>query len=157
MAIASYLCRRNLLNRLLTYKHTTVVVRSIHTSKKKGEDEEAIKLTPEIMRPPIPDFSKPNQNKNWISYGYSYTDRAADIQKAHLIFFCNVTLMLVCTVFYYWYLPDPNMDDWIQREAFIKLRERELAGLPPIDKDYIPADRIVLPSDEELGDTPIII
>lgn len=55
------------------------------------------------------------------------------------------------------YLPDFNLRDWSVREALIELRRREAAGLPLIDANLIPPERIVLPSDEELGDTEIVI
>jgi len=54
-------------------------------------------------------------------------------------------------------LPDFNLRDWSVREALIELRRREAAGLPLIDQNLIPPEKIVLPSDEELGDTEIII
>lgn len=47
--------------------------------------------------------------------------------------------------------------EWSQREAYIVLREREEAGLEPIAPDYIDPTTIDLPSDEELGNTEIII
>lgn len=59
---------------------------------------------------------------------------------------------------YAWaYAPDVTLHDWAGREAFLELRRREAAGAPLIDPDFLPADRVVLPTDEELGDTEIII
>lgn len=55
------------------------------------------------------------------------------------------------------YAPDPLLRDWAQREAFLTLRRREAAGLEPISRDYVDPASITLPSDEELGDTNIII
>lgn len=55
------------------------------------------------------------------------------------------------------YYPDMNLSEWSQREAFIVLRERELAGLDPIDPWYVDPATVELPTDEELGDTEIII
>ena len=49
------------------------------------------------------------------------------------------------------------MKDWGQREAYIQLAERERENKPLIDPNYISPDKITLPSDEELGDTDIII
>ena len=49
------------------------------------------------------------------------------------------------------------MRDWAQREAFLELRRREALGLPAIDPDLIPLDKIELPDDEELGNREIII
>jgi NADH dehydrogenase (ubiquinone) 1 beta subcomplex subunit 11 len=72
-------------------------------------------------------------------------------------FFFSVTLCLVWGSFVYFYQPDNLLRDWSQREAFLELRRREAAGLEPIDANYIDPAKIVLPSDEELGDTEIII
>lgn len=49
------------------------------------------------------------------------------------------------------------MRHWAQREAYLKLREREAQGLTAIDPNLIDLDRIELPSDEELVGQEIII
>jgi len=49
------------------------------------------------------------------------------------------------------------LHDWTVREALILLRERELAGIFPIDKNFIDPAKLELPSDEELGDATIIV
>lgn len=49
------------------------------------------------------------------------------------------------------------MRDWAQREGYLELRRREAAGRDPISPDYVDVNSIVLPSDEELGSTEIII
>jgi len=49
------------------------------------------------------------------------------------------------------------LKDWAQREAYLTLRHREAAGLPLIDMNYVDVSSISLPSEEELGDTEIII
>lgn len=49
------------------------------------------------------------------------------------------------------------MRDWAQREGFLELRRREAAGLDPISKDYVDPASMDLPSDEDLGNTDIII
>lgn len=55
------------------------------------------------------------------------------------------------------YRPDDLGRDWAQREAYLELRRREKLGLPPVDPNYIPLDQIWLPTDEELGDTEVVI
>ena len=47
--------------------------------------------------------------------------------------------------------------DWVEREAYLELHRREKFGLPLVDPDVIPRERMVLPSDEELGDFEITI
>lgn len=72
-------------------------------------------------------------------------------------FFFSVTLCLVFGSFVWAYLPDNMMRDWSQREAFLELRRRESLGLEPVSRDYVDPATVELPSDEELGDTEIII
>uniref|UniRef100_A0A182FDE3 NADH dehydrogenase [ubiquinone] 1 beta subcomplex subunit 11, mitochondrial n=2 Tax=Anopheles albimanus TaxID=7167 RepID=A0A182FDE3_ANOAL len=96
-------------------------------------------------------------NKNWVSYGFDRHDEAEDRSATHASFFFAVTLCLVLGGAYWSYLPDPQLQDWSQREAYLELRRREAAGLDPISKDFIDPAQIVLPSDEELGNTEIII
>lgn len=47
--------------------------------------------------------------------------------------------------------------DWVTREAYLELDRREKAGLPLVDPYLIPPERVKLPSDEELGETEIIV
>lgn len=49
------------------------------------------------------------------------------------------------------------MREWAQREAYLELARREAAGLPLVDPNLIDPSKIELPTDEELGDTEIII
>ena len=58
----------------------------------------------------------------------------------------------------YHYQPSRRRD-WCQREAFLEIARREALGLPIIDPDYIPPEKMLLPSDEELfalGEEPKI-
>lgn len=96
-------------------------------------------------------------DKNWVSYGFDHKNKDIDRAATAMIFFTSVTLMLVIGSVYIAYLPDYTLQDWAQREAFLELRRREEAGLPLIDPNLIDPAKIVLPSDEELGDTEIII
>ena len=50
-----------------------------------------------------------------------------------------------------------RLRDWSQREAYLLVREREAKGLPLLDPNYVEVSKIVLPSEEELGDFEIII
>ncbi|XP_058065309.1 NADH dehydrogenase [ubiquinone] 1 beta subcomplex subunit 11, mitochondrial [Anopheles bellator] len=96
-------------------------------------------------------------SKNWVSYGFDRYDEAYDRSEMNASFFFTVTLCLVLGSVYWSYLPDPQMQDWAQREAYLELRRREAAGLEPINKDLVDPATIVLPSDEELGNTEIVI
>ncbi|XP_044754348.1 NADH dehydrogenase [ubiquinone] 1 beta subcomplex subunit 11, mitochondrial [Coccinella septempunctata] len=99
----------------------------------------------------------PKPNKNWISFGYYDKDKSKDRFYGHMSFFTCVTLALTLGTFYFAYVPDHTYKDWAQREAYIELARREKNGLPLIDPNLISVDKIQLPSDEELGETEIII
>lgn len=95
--------------------------------------------------------------KNWVSYGFSTTNQTEDRNSMKSSFFFSVTLCLVWGTLIWAYLPDIHLRDWSQREAYLELRRREAAGLDPISRDFVNADQIVLPSEEELADMEIII
>uniref|UniRef100_A0A0K8TPL1 NADH dehydrogenase [ubiquinone] 1 beta subcomplex subunit 11, mitochondrial n=1 Tax=Tabanus bromius TaxID=304241 RepID=A0A0K8TPL1_TABBR len=97
------------------------------------------------------------QKKNWVSYGFDYKDEARDRSSMKASFFFSVTLCIVWGTFIWAYLPDTQLRDWAQREGFLELRRREAAGLDLISPNYVDPSQIALPSDEELGDTEIII
>lgn len=124
--------------------------RLISTSKNKKSDTVAIS-----------DVAKSETihqtDKNWVSYGFDYKDKKADRTALHAAMFGCVTVVLVWGGFYIAYLPDYNLHDWSTREAFLELHRRETQGLPLIDPNLINPSKIHLPSDEELGDTEIII
>ena len=99
----------------------------------------------------------PKVRKNWVSFGFEINDEEEDRINMHWTFFFSVTLLLVGGGFYLIYLPDYTMRDWAQREGFLELRRRERLGLPLVDPNIIDPSKVVLPTDEELGDTDIII
>lgn len=95
--------------------------------------------------------------KKWVSYGFSIEDEAEDRHTLHATMFVLVTLVFVVGTTVMAYLPDVRNRDWAQREAYLRLRYREEHELPLIDPNLIDPAKITLPSDEELGDTEIII
>lgn len=95
--------------------------------------------------------------RKWVSYGFDKTDEALDRHSMHQIMFVGITLVMVLGGTVMAYTPDPVGKDWAQREAYLRLRYREENGLPLIDPNLIDPAKITLPSDEELGDTEIII
>lgn len=123
--------------------------RLISTSPKKSDTATtaATEKTSEELDP----------NKNWVSWGWDLKDKEADRNWMNSSFFFSVTLCLVVGGFYLAYTPDNFQRDWSEREAFLELRRREAAGLPAIDANYIEPSKMILPSDEELGDAEIII
>lgn len=95
--------------------------------------------------------------KNWVSYGFEHKSEFEDRRAMHSVFFASVTVCLVFGSFYLAYVPNFNLTDWSQREAYLELKRREDAGLPLVDCNLIDPARITLPSEDELGDTEIII
>jgi len=95
--------------------------------------------------------------RTWRSFGFSKTDEALDRHSLHQIMFTGITIALVLGSTIAAYLPDVTGRDWAQREAYLQLRYKEEHGLPPIDHNLIDPSKIILPTDEELGDTEIII
>lgn len=130
---------------MLTKKQN--LCRTIGTSPKKNESEVANSSDKELYP----------ANKNWVSWGFNYEDKRVDRYITHESFFFSITICMVLTIYYYMFLPNYKAADWAQREAYLELRRRESLGLPPIDKDYFDPETIYLPTDEELGDTEIII
>ncbi|GFG35477.1 hypothetical protein Cfor_09130 [Coptotermes formosanus] len=95
--------------------------------------------------------------KNWVSYGFDFKSEEADRNAMNATFFFSITLCIVFGGFVWAYYPDVLLRDWAQREGYLELRRRETQGLPLIDRNLIDPSKINLPSDEELGDTEIII
>lgn len=95
--------------------------------------------------------------RNWQSYGFETDDETADLNAMHSTAFFSITLCIVGGMFIFAYMPDYNYKNWSEREAFLELRRREENGLPLIDPNYIPLHLVKLPSEEELGDTEIVI
>lgn len=133
-------------------------IRLVSTSPKKNETSIAQPLSAKVSEE-VTDFSieAVRKSKNWVSYGFSRTDKEEDRQYTRATYFMGISVAICGTIFVWSYLPDRQMLEWSQREAYIVLREREAAGLEPIAPDYTDPSTVVLPSDEELGDAEIII
>lgn len=95
--------------------------------------------------------------KNWVSYGFDFRDKATDRSAMRASYFFSVTLCLVWGTFVWSYLPDPQMRNWAQRQGYLTLRQRELAGEEPISANYVDPASIQLPSEDELEGVEIII
>lgn len=132
-------------------------IRFLSTSSKKS-DTATVQPTAAKQEDVI-DFSieAVKKSTNWVSYGFDRREMDADRRVMRATMFMTITLCLVFGGFYLAYTPDPKLRDWSQREAFILLREREAAGIFPLSPDLIDPSLVELPSDEELGDTEIII
>ncbi|KFB35904.1 AGAP007380-PA-like protein [Anopheles sinensis] len=128
------------------------------SSSQKNRDAATIEVPKKAAAAgPAAAASSATTGKNWVSYGFDRKDETNDRSAMNASFFFSVTLCLVLGSVYWAYVPDPQLQDWSQREAYLELRRREAAGLEPISKDFVDPAQIVLPSDEELGNTEIII
>lgn len=101
--------------------------------------------------------SDPTKLKNWATHGWSHVDREMDTFHHNLSMFALITVSLVFVSFLLYYYPDYLLRDWVHREAFLDLDRREKKGLPAIDPYFVPPETVILPSEEELGATEIII
>merc|ERR1712154_84443 len=99
----------------------------------------------------------PETEDNWISYGFSYVDKTYDRFSYHLSFFLFLTFGTIGVGFVLAYQPDHRLVSWANREAYLELARREQLGLPLVDPDYVPRDKIVLPPDEVLDEFEIVI
>lgn len=135
--------------RLILRKTLPVVVRRfVSTSNKKCET-----ATVDALK----SGSQTKVEKSWVSYGFAFKNKELDRNGVHSVMFASVSLCLVGGGFYWMYCPDFNLKDWSQRQAYLELHRREANGLPLIDPNFIDPAKIELPSDEELGDTEIIV
>ncbi|KAI8130867.1 hypothetical protein FF38_06673 [Lucilia cuprina] len=141
---------RAVVQRSIAYNQSLSIVRGIKTSPKK--DETAASVAPVTKE----DFANPNP-KNWVSFGFDTKDETNDRNSTKSSFFFAVTLCLAWGTFFWAYLPDTQLRDWAQREAYLELRRREKAGVDLVSPNYVDPASISLPSDDELGDTEIII
>ncbi|KFM65931.1 NADH dehydrogenase [ubiquinone] 1 beta subcomplex subunit 11, mitochondrial, partial [Stegodyphus mimosarum] len=151
----SRICLRNV------SRISTSSAASISTSKKNKDtlvypDD----LFPKKQPPPprtVEDFAETKNPKSWISYGFDENDYEEDRFQSNYLYFLLISVLICGGTFLLAYAPDFQDKDWIAREARLELHRRETLGLPLVDKNYIDPEKIVLPTDEELGDTEIII
>lgn len=132
-------------------------IRLLSTSSKKSDSATATSSV--AHKEDTIDFSieAVRKSKNWVSYGFDREDKEWDRQIMRATFFCGITLIFVFGGLFFAYVPDPKLQHWAQREAYLQLRDREAAGVDLVSPDYVHASLVELPTDEELGDTEIII
>lgn len=130
-------------------------IRAISTSNKKDDTTAVIGTgtTSETGTEP----THPRKLKYFQDYGFEGESEAEETILMHSYFFLYITLVITLPSFYFLYRPQTNLHDWARREAYLELRRREHLGLPLIDPNYVDPSTVYLPSDEELGDTEIII
>lgn len=146
-------------NRLAALKQWRSSVRLISTSSALNSANDGKTFAQKLKEEPIPDFSIEGvkKSKNWVSYGFSITDREEDRRITRGVYFMGLSVCIIGTIFVWAYYPDVSREAWSQREAYLILRDREEAGLEPIAPDYIDPTTLEMPTEEELGDVEIII
>ncbi|KAI5697054.1 hypothetical protein M8J75_004354 [Diaphorina citri] len=141
-----------LLSKIPKSRTSTVFSRLISTSNKKS-DVSATSATGSATEA----CEIKQEKRHWQSYGFSEESELEDLNEMHHHGFLLISLGLCLSIFILAYRPEVNLEDWSHREAFLELRRRERDGLPLISPHYADPATIVLPTDEELGDTEIII
>lgn len=89
---------------------------------------------------------------------YDHYDEKTDNEYHQLYMFILVSCPLLLIAAWA-YLPDRRMRDWAIREAYLVIKEREAAGVEPLSRDLVDAEKILahLPSDEELVKAGVVI
>ncbi|PAA78235.1 hypothetical protein BOX15_Mlig029159g1 [Macrostomum lignano] len=95
--------------------------------------------------------------EDWIPHGYNPADKEDDIFRHKMFLFSSITLGFVVFMYFLVHIPPPNKREWVTREAYLELERRQRLGLPLVDRNLIPEDQILLPTEEELGDDYEII
>uniref|UniRef100_UPI002541C1F8 NADH dehydrogenase [ubiquinone] 1 beta subcomplex subunit 11, mitochondrial n=1 Tax=Euleptes europaea TaxID=460621 RepID=UPI002541C1F8 len=86
--------------------------------------------------------------KNPDYHGF-HDDPVVDLWNMRLAFFFGISLTIVVGTAFVHYLPDRGLQEWSQREAERKIKEREARGLPLLDPNYYDPSTIVLPPEDE--------
>ncbi|KAH9283450.1 hypothetical protein ECG_04468 [Echinococcus granulosus] len=89
--------------------------------------------------------------KDWIPYGWNDYDKIDDTSKYKTAAFLLMVCFTFGLAFQFWYRPRGIEGDWARREAFLELERRRKLGLPLVDPNLIPPERVKLPPKEQLG------
>ena len=92
----------------------------------------------------------------WYGYGMAPWNKKLDFFDTHYMISLMV-LTLVLPVFIFSYRHDHLKRHWRRREAMLLIIEREKAGIPYVDRNYVDPAKLELPTDEELNGAEVII
>ncbi|KAK0084010.1 hypothetical protein PV325_007783 [Microctonus aethiopoides] len=135
------------------------IARCVNTSAKPPQANTGT-TTPTIVNPITTDtqaITETDKSENWISYGMNEENKWWDRFSMHSTIFMGWSVCIIFGSTLFAYMPDLRDREWTTREAYLQLRYREENGLPLVDPNLIDPAKITLPTDEELGDTEIII
>jgi len=101
---------------------------------------------------------KEQESKNWWGgYGMNPWDKKLDARDTHK-YVALCTLAIVVPFFVFAYKPNSQgLRHWYRREAMLLIIEREKAGIPYVDRNYVDPAKLDLPTDEELNGAEVII
>lgn len=112
-------------------------------------------LTPPPRSPSNPeDFRYPQRLGHWKPLGFDYQNPVHDKYAYHEMLGGSVFFFML-GLWMWSYAPDWKLREWARREAWLRTHKREALGLPLIDRYVVDPDRVVLPTEEELGDFPV--
>uniref|UniRef100_A0A1B6LK36 NADH dehydrogenase [ubiquinone] 1 beta subcomplex subunit 11, mitochondrial n=1 Tax=Graphocephala atropunctata TaxID=36148 RepID=A0A1B6LK36_9HEMI len=155
MSSLSRIFKFSALRRISSVPQCVSTVRTISTSNKKNDTTTAVE--PTAVQAEDKKTVGPPKKKYFYEYGFSGKTEEEEHNNMHAMFFTYITMGAVFLGFFIYYKPNHNMHDWALREGYLELRRREQLGLPLIDPNYVDPSTVFLPSDEDLGDTEIII
>ncbi|KAM7537409.1 hypothetical protein Aperf_G00000072023 [Anoplocephala perfoliata] len=89
--------------------------------------------------------------KDWLPYGWNDYDKVDDTARYKTTTFVLVVCFTFGLFFQFWYRPRNVEWNWARREAYLELERRRNLGLPLVDPDLIPRERVKLPTKEEMG------
>lgn len=147
---------RNLCYHRIIQNPRPFYIRTVSTTNKKSEVIDMHPDKPKVIKEETHEDHAPANKRDWRSFGFDDLNEARDRMWAYSTNFFLIFCSLTC-VFIIAYYPDAADQNWVQREAFIELRRREVLGLPLVDKNYVDPATVRLPPDEELDDDDIII
>merc|ERR1712018_42049 len=131
-------------------------LRPLQFTKRGAATKEAAEAAPSRTQEEISKWVKEQEGKYWQSYGMVPFARKRDKIEFHISTFA-LTGFICYGIFWYYYRGDPDHKKWAKREAMILCRQREAAGVPYVNVNFVDPDKLELPTDEELAGATIIL
>nr|CDS29129.2 pancreas transcription factor 1 subunit [Hymenolepis microstoma] len=79
---------------------------------------------------------------DWLPFGMNAYDKIDDTSRYKTTTFILIVCFTFGLYFTFWYRPRGIEADWARREAFLELERRRKLGLPLVDPDLIPRERM---------------
>ncbi|XP_033114614.1 NADH dehydrogenase [ubiquinone] 1 beta subcomplex subunit 11, mitochondrial-like [Anneissia japonica] len=104
----------------------------------------------EVIRRGEEDLEDP-AHPDYVKHGF-HEDPYSDRIQSRLVFFGMISLAMVLGSLFIHYTPDPKGREWGRREAKVVLQERREQGLPLIDPNFCPPEKVFVPTDEWIAE-----